>query len=70
MRPRMSIDEDDRATSIWNDLIDSIDGDVIDTKRDWLKLQDAFTKLRALGYSKQDANDFLNANLSELDPAQ
>ena len=65
----MSIEEDDRATDVWNELLDAIPGPILDMSRDWLLFQNAFTKLKALGYSKDDCNDFLNANLGEMDSA-
>lgn len=66
----MFIEEDDRATAIWNETIDAIprNSERIVMARDRKLFMAAFKKLRALGYSKEDCNDFLNANLSELDP--
>ena len=64
----MDITEDDRATAIWNDLLDAIPGDVLSMDGHGHLFTLAYAKLHALGYSKEDCNDFLNANLAELDP--
>jgi hypothetical protein len=66
----MFIEEDDLATAIWNEILDAIprNSERIVMARDSKLFTLAFNRLRALGYSKEDCNDFLNANLSELDP--
>ena len=66
----MFIEEDDLATAIWNEILDAIprNSERIVMARDSKLFTAAFNRLRALGYSKEDCNDFLNANLSELDP--
>ena len=65
----MDISDDDRATEIWNELIDAVPSEWVRMDRAGHLFTAAFQKLRALGYSKEDCNDFLNANFTELEPA-
>ena len=69
METRMHIMEDQRASDIFEAVFDKTPDGTISMPRDADIMREAFNQLRALGYSKEDCNDFLNDNLSCCDDA-